>query len=299
VAGGLSSGIVVAGDSGAARAAAAEAPGWAFVVRYVASAVTSATPTASQCVAPAGRNEPSGSFADTATAAMAPIPVTSALRHVANRLTEKRSPASSTPCLCRDGTTTWRATRPPGRLAPGALGRSVRPRCGGAVHNCEESRVVAYWPVTMTFLPSSVGFCDSSVVRTRLDRAGTALPDFRAAVLARCRPGTRPGDGRSASTPLLAYGLPAASPPGQADSAAAPVVAVAAIGAHGKWDLLPFHSEVLAVHAVLLHTGKVLFAAGSGNGTIRFGPNFSNTAKKFWTSVVWDPTISSPPKRPG
>ena len=78
--------------------------------------------------------------------------------------------------------------------------------------------------------------------------------------------------------------------------AAAPAAAAAAVVTdQGKWELLPFNSEVLAVHAVLLHTGKVLFAAGSGNSTVRFNdPNFGNTAKKFWTSVVWDPTVSPP-----
>ncbi len=33
----------------------------------------------------------------------------------------------------------------------------------------------------------------------------------------------------------------------------------------GSWEELPFHSEVLAVHAALLPTGKVMFFAGSGN----------------------------------
>jgi hypothetical protein len=67
-------------------------------------------------------------------------------------------------------------------------------------------------------------------------------------------------------------------------------------GGQGNWQVLAFHSEVLAVHAVLLPTGKVLFAAGSGNSAFRFAdPNFGNTALKFWTSVVWDPTVSPPP----
>ena len=30
----------------------------------------------------------------------------------------------------------------------------------------------------------------------------------------------------------------------------------------GAWQVLPFHSEVLAVHAALLPSGDVLFAAG-------------------------------------
>ncbi|MGH3869686.1 MAG: galactose oxidase-like domain-containing protein [Pseudonocardiaceae bacterium] len=64
----------------------------------------------------------------------------------------------------------------------------------------------------------------------------------------------------------------------------------------GSWRVLPFRSEVLAVHAALLPTGKVLFAAGSGNSAVRFAdPNFGNTALGFWTSVVWDPTVSPPP----
>lgn len=71
----------------------------------------------------------------------------------------------------------------------------------------------------------------------------------------------------------------------------APAVAVA----QGSWQVLPFDSEVLAVHAVLLPNGKVLFAAGSGNSAFRFAdPNFGNTALRFWTSVVWDPTLSPP-----
>ncbi|HEX4100953.1 MAG TPA: hypothetical protein VHY21_10505 [Pseudonocardiaceae bacterium] len=63
----------------------------------------------------------------------------------------------------------------------------------------------------------------------------------------------------------------------------------------GSWEVLPFDSEVLAVHAAMLPNGKVLFAAGSGNSAVRFAdPNFGNIALKFWTSVVWDPTVSSP-----
>ncbi|PZV06945.1 MAG: hypothetical protein DCF22_22880 [Leptolyngbya sp.] len=57
----------------------------------------------------------------------------------------------------------------------------------------------------------------------------------------------------------------------------------------GKWELLPFHSGVLAVHAALLPTGKVLFFAGSGSSQARFNsPDFGNEAKGIFTSVVWD-----------
>jgi hypothetical protein len=61
----------------------------------------------------------------------------------------------------------------------------------------------------------------------------------------------------------------------------------------GVWRLLPYLSEVLPVHAALLHTGKVLFFAGSGNNAIRFqSPDFGNVAKQIYTSVVWDPNKS-------
>jgi hypothetical protein len=58
----------------------------------------------------------------------------------------------------------------------------------------------------------------------------------------------------------------------------------------GVWRLLPYFSEVLPVHAALLHTGKVLFFAGSGNNAFRFQPAFlGNEAAQIFTSVVWDP----------
>jgi len=58
----------------------------------------------------------------------------------------------------------------------------------------------------------------------------------------------------------------------------------------GQWELLPFHSGVLAVHAGLLPTGKVLFFAGSGSSAVRFAsPLFGDEAAGVPTSVVWDP----------
>jgi Domain of unknown function (DUF1929)/FG-GAP repeat len=61
----------------------------------------------------------------------------------------------------------------------------------------------------------------------------------------------------------------------------------------GVWRLLPYFSEVLPVHAALLHTGKVLFFAASGNNVFRFSsPDFGNEAKQIYTSVVWDPSKS-------
>ena len=59
----------------------------------------------------------------------------------------------------------------------------------------------------------------------------------------------------------------------------------------GVWRLLPYFSEVLPVHAGLLHTGKVLFFAASGNNAFRFfSPKFGSEPDKTYTSVVWDPT---------
>jgi hypothetical protein len=58
----------------------------------------------------------------------------------------------------------------------------------------------------------------------------------------------------------------------------------------GSWELLPYNSEVLAVHAALLPNGKVLFFAGSGNSAVRFeAKEFGDTTKENWCSVVWDP----------
>jgi hypothetical protein len=58
----------------------------------------------------------------------------------------------------------------------------------------------------------------------------------------------------------------------------------------GVWRLLPYFSEVLPVHAAVLHTGKVLYFAASGNNAFRFFSNlFGSEANKIYTSVVWDP----------
>jgi hypothetical protein len=58
----------------------------------------------------------------------------------------------------------------------------------------------------------------------------------------------------------------------------------------GRWQVLPFHSGVLAVHAALLPQGKVLFFAGSGSSATRFAArDFGSMADGVYTSVVWDP----------
>src|ERR1700741_508929 len=78
-----------------------------------------------------------------------------------------------------------------------------------------------------------------------------------------------------------------------AGGAAPAALSPAAVGAG---QVLPFHSEVLAVHAALLPSGDVLFAAGSGNSLTRFqSPDFGDVAKRIWVSVVWDPTTGPPP----
>ena len=63
----------------------------------------------------------------------------------------------------------------------------------------------------------------------------------------------------------------------------------------GKWELLSFHSGVLAVHAALLPLGKVVFFAGSGSSATRFAaPEFGNVAQGVPCSVVWDPAANPP-----
>jgi FtsP/CotA-like multicopper oxidase with cupredoxin domain len=47
----------------------------------------------------------------------------------------------------------------------------------------------------------------------------------------------------------------------------------------GMWELLPCDSQVLAVHAALMHTGRILFFAGSGNDELY------TTGLR---SIVWD-----------
>jgi hypothetical protein len=63
----------------------------------------------------------------------------------------------------------------------------------------------------------------------------------------------------------------------------------------GRWDVEPFDSEVLAVHAAVLRTGKVLFFSGSGNNPTRAAsPDLGDIAKGLYTSVLWDPAARPP-----
>ena len=64
-----------------------------------------------------------------------------------------------------------------------------------------------------------------------------------------------------------------------------------AVDVMGSWELLPFNSEVLAVHCALLPAGRVMFFAGSGNSRTRFGsPQFGDPAHHIWTSATFDPS---------
>lgn len=67
----------------------------------------------------------------------------------------------------------------------------------------------------------------------------------------------------------------------------------------GRWEVLSFHSGVLAVHAAVVHTGKVLFFAGSGSSAVRFrSPDFGDVDKEVFISAVWDPRIAPGPGDP-
>jgi Domain of unknown function (DUF1929) len=55
---------------------------------------------------------------------------------------------------------------------------------------------------------------------------------------------------------------------------------------YGEWTTLGYTTTVRGIHVTLLHTGKVLLAAGSGN----FAPDFH--AGSF-TAELWDPTDNS------
>ena len=86
-----------------------------------------------------------------------------------------------------------------------------------------------------------------------------------------------PTHGRAAP----AFGTPAMAPMAMPGMPTADPIDVCELADTGYWELLPVDSHVLAVHAVLMHTGQVLFFAGSGNNV----PNFNSHLVK---SVVWD-----------
>jgi plastocyanin len=71
-------------------------------------------------------------------------------------------------------------------------------------------------------------------------------------------------------------GMPTQTMPGMPAA-----IDICAAAREGIWELLPCDSKVLAVHAVLMHSGRVLFFAGSGNNVPRHDAHDMR-------SVVWD-----------
>jgi hypothetical protein len=58
---------------------------------------------------------------------------------------------------------------------------------------------------------------------------------------------------------------------------------------HGAWEVTLAHSGVLAIHAALLPTGKVLFFAGSGNNQVRSDSlDYGDVGKGVATSAIWE-----------
>ncbi len=68
--------------------------------------------------------------------------------------------------------------------------------------------------------------------------------------------------------------------------AVACVVLVAAACGEGTWTTNPTPAPVRAIHAALMHTGKVLLIAGSGNDPNQFAAGTFKTA-------IYDPSTGS------
>ena len=61
-------------------------------------------------------------------------------------------------------------------------------------------------------------------------------------------------------------------------------------GTQGSWEVLPYHSGVLAIHAAVLRVGQGDVLRRSGNNQVRVAsPDYGNVAKGIYTSVTWDP----------
>lgn len=90
-----------------------------------------------------------------------------------------------------------------------------------------------------------------------------------------------PGMGRMGGMPMVDAmpGMGGMPMPGDHGSSIDAVLAQAA--AKGYWEMLPCDSQTLAVHFVLLHTGKVLIFSGSGNYPPRHDTH-------TYGSVLWD-----------
>ena len=118
------------------------------------------------------------------------------------------------------------------------------------------------------------------ITRDAAKRAGIELPyddgsnDCGHVDIFRCQPrGQRPPDHPQTHGDVIPM-------PGMGGgSGSMPSAAIAEAAQKGLWELLPCDSQVLAVHAALMHTGKVLFFAGSGNDELY------TTGLR---SIVWD-----------
>jgi plastocyanin len=90
-------------------------------------------------------------------------------------------------------------------------------------------------------------------------------------------PVAKPGD-----TSMPGMSMPGTAMPGMPGMPGMPsAIDICLASKEGTWELLPCDSKVLAVHAVLLHSGRVLFFAGSGNDVPRHNAHDMR-------SVVWD-----------
>jgi hypothetical protein len=67
---------------------------------------------------------------------------------------------------------------------------------------------------------------------------------------------------------------------------APPLAAGGPLEQMGSWELLPYNTPVLPIHAALLHTNKLVFFAGSSNDTDLFN-------RGEYRSVVWDYTAGT------
>jgi FtsP/CotA-like multicopper oxidase with cupredoxin domain len=122
---------------------------------------------------------------------------------------------------------------------------------------------------------------EEALVRTRL-----ALPyDDDAACphvdLARCAPRDQHPHHDEAPVRRSNPATVMAAMPAPGGGMGPPAVDVRQAARDGAWELLACDSQVLAVHAALLHTGKVAFIAGSGNTR-------ANVPIRNFRSVIWD-----------
>ncbi|HKT68086.1 MAG TPA: hypothetical protein VJP83_01555, partial [Terriglobales bacterium] len=69
------------------------------------------------------------------------------------------------------------------------------------------------------------------------------------------------GGGGSSSAPPSSDPPPAPAPPPNPTPSSTP----STTSQYGQWSTLPYTMPINPIHAALLHTGKVLIVAGSGN----------------------------------